>query len=157
MLTVRPVLMEDEDFVSHLFADARKEQFFFTGWPQEQLHVFLKMQFEAQKRSYLLQNPSAIHEIIVYGSDPIGRLITDVTDSSIHILDISLCSAYRNQGFGTHLIERLKESAISQRKNLTLYVFQNNPAQKLYLRLGFTITKNETPYDRMEWEPHSKK
>ncbi|WP_169306627.1 GNAT family N-acetyltransferase [Cohnella pontilimi] len=155
MLSIRPALSEDEPFLFQLFEESRKQEFLNTGWPEEQMSSFLHMQFEAQKRSYQLQNPSAAHEIIIYRQNRIGRLITDITDSSIHILDLTLSGKCRNRGFGASLLEGLQQAAVTTGRNVTLHVFETNSAQNLYLRLGFRITRSETPYVRMEWQPHS--
>jgi ribosomal protein S18 acetylase RimI-like enzyme len=54
-------------------------------------------------------------------------------------LSIALLPEYRNQGIGTDLLNHLIEEARGQHPGLSLSVSPNNPAIRLYQRLGFEI------------------
>ena len=52
-----------------------------------------------------------------------------------------LLPAARNRGLGTSFLTWMKERAERKRKDLTLDVLTNNPARRLYERLGFKPVK----------------
>jgi ribosomal protein S18 acetylase RimI-like enzyme len=56
-------------------------------------------------------------------------------------LSIALLPEYRGQGIGTELLTRLVENIRSQYRALSLSVSADNPARRLYLRLGFEIVE----------------
>jgi ribosomal protein S18 acetylase RimI-like enzyme len=153
MLTLKNADSQDDDFLYSLYADIRKPEFLVLGWQEEQLEAFLRMQYQAQKKSYLLQYSSAAYEIVLLNDVRIGRIITCMTDLTIDIVDISLLSEYRNRGIGTKMIEIEKKKALSMNKSIRLHVLQSNPAGRLYERLGFHIKEEPFPYFRMEWVP----
>jgi ribosomal protein S18 acetylase RimI-like enzyme len=153
MLTFKNIVSQDDDFLFNLYANIRKAEFLDLGWQEEQLEAFLRMQYEAQKKSYLLQFPSATYEMVMINDVRIGRIITCLTDSTIDIVDISLLSEYRNRGIGTNMIEMEKKKALATNKCIRLHVLQSNPARRLYERLGFHIKDEPFPYYKMEWVP----
>jgi ribosomal protein S18 acetylase RimI-like enzyme len=153
MLTFRNIVSQDDDFLYNLYADIRKAEFLVLGWQEEQLDAFLRMQYEAQQKSYLLQFPSAVYEMVMMNDVRIGRIITCLTDLTIDIVDISLLSEYRNRGIGTKMIEMEKKKALSMNKSIRLHVLQSNQAGRLYERLGFHIKEEPFPYYRLEWVP----
>jgi ribosomal protein S18 acetylase RimI-like enzyme len=153
MLTFKNAVSQDDGFLFNLYSEIRKDEFLVLGWKEEQLKAFLKMQYEAQKKSYLLQHPLAKYEIIMLDDVRIGRIITSLADFSIDIVDISLLSEHRNRGIGANLIESKKKNALSTKRCVRLHVLQNNPARRLYERLGFHIKEERFPYYRMEWVP----
>lgn len=52
-------------------------------------------------------------------------------------LSVALLPAYRRQGLGTALLTRLLEQAALRYEAVSLSVSSENPAEKLYERLGF--------------------
>jgi len=67
-----------------------------------------------------------------------------------HLLrEIQLMPECRNKGFGTCLIEAEILRAKRANKELRLKVLTQNPAFKLYKRLGFAITESKREFYRM--------
>lgn len=59
-------------------------------------------------------------------------------------LTIAVMPAYRGRGIGTVLLERLFEEVGTTYKSVSLSVWRENPAYRLYQRLGFeTVKQNE--------------
>ena len=63
-----------------------------------------------------------------------GYLASDIPELSIAVLP-----EYRNQGIGTSLLKQLISEAQNEFSALSLSVSADNPAVRLYLRLGFVI------------------
>ncbi|WP_274366127.1 GNAT family N-acetyltransferase [Paenibacillus thermotolerans] len=151
MITMRYATAEDEPFLYELYAQTRANEMFMLGWDHAQADAFLRMQFSMQRRFYAMQYPAAVQRIMMIEVLPIGRIMTESTDVALLLIDISLLSKYQNKGIGTSLLQGLKEQAAEAGKPMRLHVLCDNPAQRLYARLGFRITEERSPYLAMEW------
>jgi ribosomal protein S18 acetylase RimI-like enzyme len=89
--------------------------------------------------------PRASFYLIVEAADaaqsPLGFLsIRDEPDAptALHIGDIQLESQHRNRGIGYGVLQLVESMALRRGyKEITLNVFRDNPAQRLYERCGF--------------------
>jgi ribosomal protein S18 acetylase RimI-like enzyme len=77
----------------------------------------------------------------------------DRGEALICIVDIAMAPDYRGRGAGTALLGGLIEEAFAAGKVVELHVECNNPAQRLYRRVGFVETGDLSPYLRMQWRP----
>lgn len=151
MPITRPATPEDQAFLFELYCSTRQEEMAAWGWSAAQQEPFLRMQFTAQQRSYELSYPEADHRIILLDNVRIGRILVARNGEEILLVDIALLPDYRGSGIGTALIRELLDEAAETSRPVRLQVYRNNPAQRLYQRLGFyKIGENEIYYD-MEW------
>lgn len=65
--------------------------------------------------------------------------------------EIAVIAAERGRGLGTELVTAIMTAAREQGLPLRLSVLNVNPAQRLYARLGFRVTRVEHPRIKMEW------
>src|ERR1700691_1738386 len=70
---LRSAVSSDESFLYRTFAGTRSDEMALTGWSAEQQESFLRMQFEAQRKSYLAQLPNAEYWIISCEEAEAGR------------------------------------------------------------------------------------
>lgn len=150
-ISLRPVSIEDEAFLFEVYAGTRAEELAALGWSDAQRELFLRMQFDAQRRDYERRFTHGAHSIIVSNGRPAGRIWVERTDEYILVVDIALLPAYRNAGIGSFLFRELMKEADDARKTLRLTVSKSNAgAMRFYGRLGFNVT-GETDLDcRME-------
>lgn len=141
----------EEELLLKLYLSTRIDEFALLGWTENQLEQFLCSQYEAQKHTYTRLYPNAHYDLIYTEEVCIGRLITNKQENHIHIVDISLFSEFRKVGYGTELLKTFQKEAIEKQVPITLSVLQGNPAINLYLRLGFVVTEENTPYIRMKF------
>jgi len=120
-----------------LYASVRWDELEVTDWPEEAKHAFLASQFHLQTRQYTANYPALERWIIESSGHPIGRLYVLRTASELRVVDIALLPEWRGQGIGTRLLEDLACQADRLALPLRLHVEQNNPALRLYRRLGF--------------------
>lgn len=66
-----------------------------------------------------------------------GWLQVEETGHAVQLRHLYLAAEMRNRGLGTAFLAWMKERADRKRKDLVLEVMTNNPAQRLYERLGF--------------------
>ena len=150
-LTCRPMTDEDLPFVAELFASTRAEEVALTGWPAEQQRAFLSFQHEAQHRHYRTANPDAEWLILERAGEPIGRLYLLEREELFHIIDIALIPAARSGGVGGAILADLIAAARASRRRVTINVERNNPALRLYDRLGFATIGEFGVYLQLEW------
>lgn len=146
--SLRPAQAGDEDFLYRLYASTRPEVSAF-GWPPEQQQAFLRMQFNAQQRWYQTAYPLAEHSIITAGQETIGRVLVSRDKNSATLVDISILPEYRGHGIGGTVVRELIRQSSSRGETLRLQVLRTNPAQRLYLRLGFLQTGEDAMYLQM--------
>jgi ribosomal protein S18 acetylase RimI-like enzyme len=152
-ISTRPVTDEDAEFLIELYRDLRAPELELLGWDEDQISDFANMQYDAQRAGYRARFPNAEYQVVARGETLIGRLIVDRKDSHITLVDITIRSALRRQGVGTHLIEELLAEARAGGKQVLLSVAKGNPARRLYERLGFQSIETDGIYERMSWRP----
>ncbi|HKP81202.1 MAG TPA: GNAT family N-acetyltransferase [Pyrinomonadaceae bacterium] len=149
-LLLREATPEDEPFLLAVYASTRAEELQGVGWDENQKQAFIKMQFMARERTY----PQAGNRIIVLNGRPVGRMMVDREDALIRLRDIALLTEYRNAGIGSRLIHDLMREAAAAGKPIELHVVSTSPAVRLYERLGFRLSGDETAaYLQMKWVP----
>jgi len=151
---LRPILPGDEDFLSEVYAATRLEELAHVPWNEARLKAFLTMQLNARDQSYRMHYAEIDDRIILYGNQPIGRLIVARTDEEIRLADVALLPSHRNSGVGTTLIKELMEEAGRKARPLRLQVEKPNVrAKSLYDRLGFATMGENITHFQMEYQP----
>ena len=103
------------------------------------------------KSFYQQQFPNAKYEIIMYEGLGIGRLITEIQQEAIRLIDIFIIPEYRGRGICTALLREFQHVAAELRLPIELNVLMGNPAQRLYERCGFVVTGEVVPHVMMAW------
>jgi len=156
-IDLRAITTADADFLLALYTSTRADEMNLVDWTDEQKAAFLRMQFDAQTKHYLLHYPNAEYKIILRDGVSIGRLLTENRGDHFLIMDIALLPEHRQFGIGTFLVEELKQEAVRLNLPLVLRVEFFNPAIRLYDRLGFVKTREvNSVYHEMVWTPNSK-
>jgi ribosomal protein S18 acetylase RimI-like enzyme len=158
-VTLRAAQPEDESFLFSVYASTRAEEVALTGWLPSQQEQFLRMQFDAQTRSYRTQFPQAKHWVIRCGEGAAGRMIldrsvhrtVDRTENEILLIDIAVLPEHRGKGIGSVLIGKLIEEASECGKAIRIHVERFNPALAWYRRLGFKTVNESEIYLEMVW------
>lgn len=85
------------------------------------------------------------YDVIEINNLIIGLIKVVSSETEIYLAEIQIIQDYQKQGIGTNLIQSLIQEAQISNKKLWLKVLKNNPAKKLYQRLGF-IQQEELAY-----------
>ena len=150
-LAYRPVTEADRPFLAELYASTRREELAAVPWAGEQKEAFLRSQFEAQRRHYDEHYPDCAFLVIEGPEGPIGRLYLDRWDDEIRLVDIALLPEHRGTGLGTSILERVLAEGKEARLPVRIHVERENPARRLYERLGFRPVDSNGIYTLMEW------
>lgn len=154
LISLRKHTTDDLAFMQALYASTREAELAITNFTRQEKETFLSQQFNAQYQHYLQHYNSDKFDIIESGGKAIGRLFVDHWDREIRIVDISLIPEYQNRGLGSYLFKQLFAQAKISKKTVTIHVEHNNPAKKLYQRLGFELkTQTNEIYLLMQWTP----
>ena len=152
-ISLRPFRPGDQEFLFELYASTRLHEIAGFGWLAAQQEMFLRMQFNAQYRSYESAYGQAEHQIVEHDGKPIGRIMVLWEKDFALLVDIALLAEQRGQGIGGGLLRELIQQSKRQRLPLRLQVLKTNSALRLYQRLGFTSTGEDQMYIQMERRP----
>jgi ribosomal protein S18 acetylase RimI-like enzyme len=152
-IALRPFRPDDQEFLYALYASTRLHEIAGFGWPAAQQEMFLRMQFNAQYRSYESAYPQAEHQIVEQDGEPIGRIMVLREKAFVLLVDIALLAEHRGRGVGGQLLRGLIQECARDGAPMRLQVLKTNPALRLYERLGFTRTGEDQMYIQMERPP----
>jgi ribosomal protein S18 acetylase RimI-like enzyme len=77
--------------------------------------------------------------LVLLDDTPAGRMVVHEDEQALHLIDISLLPEAQQHGIGTALLKALCVQADAKALPIRLHVAKNNPAQRLYTRLGFDV------------------
>lgn len=153
-LTLRPATGEDAQFLLAVYESTRADELAQVEWPPGQRDVFIKWQFETQRREYDTRFPDAEYDVILIDNQPAGRIWIGRDNTQVRLLDIALLPEFQNRKAGTTLIRRLMTVAKSGNIPLRHMVFVlNDDAHRFYERMGFVIIEDLGAYKHMEYNP----
>lgn len=90
-------------------------------------------------------------EIVESGGAAIGYLCVLHNADHDYLDEIALASPAQGTGLGSTLVRGVMDHAARRGVPIRLSVLVNNPARRLYERLGFRIVRVDHPRVRMEW------
>jgi ribosomal protein S18 acetylase RimI-like enzyme len=150
-LSSRVATAEDELFFEQLFCSTR-EFFYELQLPQEMILTLLKQQYCLQQESYKAEAPMAMTYWLGVAGQAAGKLMLLTTVSEIQIMDLAFVKDFRGKGYGSAVLNVIKEHATHQGLKVRLSVDNNNTsAKQLYLRHGFVVTESSYSHDFMLW------
>lgn len=152
-ITLRPIQPEDMTFLCEVYASTRQEELAMVEWDEAQKTAFLQMQFAAQHTYYQENYTNAVFLVILLDGQPVGRLYVARWAEEIRLIDVALLPAYRGAGIGSGLLRALMAEAAQAGKPLRIHVEKQNPALRLYERLGFRPIVDRGVYWFLEWSP----
>ena len=152
-LTLREATPEDEAFLLRVYADSRREELARVPWTDEQRHTFPASQFASQYRYYREHYDRATYQVIVADGQPVGRLFVARWPEEIRIMDIALLTERRGIGIGTRLLRVLCDEADAIGARVGIHVEKQNPAGRLYDRLGFEEREDRGVYSYLVRTP----
>ncbi len=142
-ISLRQARKSDFEFVLALYLESTKPLLIALGDREE---VGIGDRFKASYRAQRAR-------VISVGADVIGWMEVSRSAQAFHLHQLHLVKEYRNKGIGTRLIGSLMDTARAERCPVTLNVIKGNPAQSLYLRLGFRVIGEDDTRLHMGWKP----
>jgi len=152
LLARRPITDGDLEFLYRVYASTRTEELAPVPWTDAQKEGFLRMQFNAQHSHYQQHYKDSEFSILSSSGTDVGRLYVHRGPTDIRVVDVALLPEFRGHGWGTALLRGLMAEATATR-TVSVHVERNNPALRLYARLGFTVVTEGPVYLLMHWRP----
>ena len=152
-LGFRPIADADLPFLRDLYASTREAELVPVPWPPAAKRAFLEQQFAAQHAFYHDAYKDSDFLLILQDESPIGRVYVHRMPGEICVVDIALLSEHRGRGIGSALFAELINEARATFSEINLHVEPNNPAQRLYTRLGFRLVEHREVYDYLVLPP----
>ncbi|MCW2495938.1 GNAT family N-acetyltransferase [Jatrophihabitans sp.] len=125
----------DEPFLAELFLAVRPF-LALTGLDQPQLEGLVGMQRRAQRSGYERQWPGYRQLVARVDGEPVATIARADAPDLVHILDIAVLPTAQGRGIGTALLTAVLDEAGTA---VQLSVAPDNPARRLYERLGFVV------------------
>jgi ribosomal protein S18 acetylase RimI-like enzyme len=144
---------DDFDFLVALYGSTRQEELALTDWDDVQCRAFVRSQFEAQKAHYRAKRPAGREELILVDGNVAGRLYSDLSGDTDHLLDLSLLPAFRGHGIGGRVLRIILNRAAARGRRVTIYVEGFNRSLSFFERHGFTRVAGNDVYYLLEWRP----
>lgn len=151
-IAFRPVTIRDVAFLAEVYRTSRWDELEPTNWTDQAKRAFLQQQFEYQTLDWNRNFPDATRQIVIVDEQAAGRIYVDRRPAmqEIRVMDIALLPAMRSRGIGTRILQALIAEADRSRSKITLHVEPQNPAKRLYFRLGFAPVRDDGIYLFME-------
>jgi ribosomal protein S18 acetylase RimI-like enzyme len=154
-LALQPFTDDDLEFLYEVYAGTRQDELAVVDWTDEQQEQFLRMQFHAQHTHYQQHYAHASFDVIELDGVPIGRLYLLRDEAEFRIVDIALLPEYRGRGLGGRLLDDVLSEADRAALPVSIHVEHDNPAMRLYARLGFVQVDDNGVYHLMRRAPRS--
>lgn len=143
--SLRPLRPEDTALLRNLFVDSRPE-LALLPLPPAQVAQLVEVQWQAQRAGHAASRPQAVDRVIEVAGESVGRVLVD-QGPPVAVVDIALLPEHRGRGTGTEVLRRLLEDADARGVETELHVRRDNPAQRLYARLGFEVVAGADELD----------
>jgi ribosomal protein S18 acetylase RimI-like enzyme len=155
-VSLRPQTEEDYAFLCRVYVSVRWGELQAVPWTDEQRVAFLEDQYSKQHSHYTTYYTRSDFLIVEKDGIPIGRLCIDRGHpADLRVVDIALLPEGRGSGIGGALLEAVLAEARAEGKKASIHVEQENPAKRLYARLGFRDVSQTGPYWLMECVPEA--
>lgn len=112
----------------------------------------LEMQFASQDATMRATRPLAMRRVVRLSGELIARIIVDwQVPGESYGVDIAVHPDHRNSGAGLAMLRAWLAVADAQARTCSLDVIADNPARRIYERLGFSEEPSDpdAPYRRM--------
>jgi ribosomal protein S18 acetylase RimI-like enzyme len=145
----------DGEAAAICLAAARWEELSVTGWSDDQKWSFLAQQSDSQQRHYGTYYADSEFALIECQGVLAGRLYLFRGQTDVRVIDITLLAQARGRGIGGELLRAVQREAEAHGRTVSINVERQNPARRLYQRLGFVEDETESNgvYLRMNWRP----
>jgi ribosomal protein S18 acetylase RimI-like enzyme len=153
LLSLRPIVADDREFLCRVYSSTRQEELALVDWSEAQKDAFLTSQFNAQHQYYQENYKDTAFQVIQCDGVLAGRLYVARWEKEIRIVDIAFLAEFRQRGLGTQLMQDLFAEADRAAKPVRIHVEKFNRALRLYWRLGFVPVEDRGVYLLMERQP----
>src|SRR5215471_18769727 len=130
LVSLKPASPSDFEFAFRLYCETMEEySSAYIAWDESK-----------QRASLADQWGKAEVSLITFEQVNVGWLAVQETAGSILLGHFYVEPRFQKRGVGSMILSRLLTTASGKGKSVELAVLKNNPARRLYDRMGFTVT-----------------
>jgi ribosomal protein S18 acetylase RimI-like enzyme len=96
-----------------------------------------------QRRRFARWLRSGGTDVVEVAGEPVGCLQVRDEGAEVYLARIELMPAWQRRGLGTALVSGVVARAAARGRAVSLHVFGDNPARRLYERLGFRVMHDD--------------
>ncbi len=154
MITLRPVTPDDEPFLRTLIGEVVVDELGAQAWPEAVRMPLVDMQYRARCQGLRATYADAAERLVLLETEAIGWIVTARTPDCFVLADIAILRVHRGGGIGGGLIRDFQSEAANAGVPVRLSVVRQNPARRLYERLGFEVIGSDEIRYSMQWMPN---
>jgi GNAT superfamily N-acetyltransferase len=139
-LELRPATHEDQDFCFFVLKATMRayvEQIW--GWDDEWQRTYFASRYDP-----------ALNQVILLDGVDVGVFSVEERADELFVSRLYILPAYQRRGIGTCLLQSVLDKGKTLGRPVRLQVLVNNPARRLYERLGFRPTGETATHLVME-------
>jgi len=152
-IAVREATNSDDSFLRTLYRSIREPERAWVPWSDDEWGRFVDLQFQARSASYSHQFPELLRYILETDGNPRESIWIHETPQELRLVDLALLPEVRNQGIGTAALKDIQSDATKRSRPVVLHVYSDNPALRLYQRMGFSTVRQSDGRNEMRWQP----
>jgi ribosomal protein S18 acetylase RimI-like enzyme len=131
-IDLRAARPDDYRFAFQLYATTIKP--YASAWPT--------WNDEDQEAHFaMLWRPDDTRIIVLDGRKDVGWLEARRTGSEVFLKQLYVAPTHQRQGIGSRVVRKLLDEWRGTAASMALFVLKNNPAARLYERLGFAVVQ----------------
>lgn len=142
-LLMRSGSKQDEDWLFELFR-ATMQNYIDKAWGWDEL---------LQREGFVTTLPAKQFQILECDGEAIASYHLSEKPEHFLIDIILVVPSQQRRGYGSRLLEQIKETSRAARKPIELSVLRTNPAVGFHERLGFQRIQQDEHSIRMRWSP----
>jgi ribosomal protein S18 acetylase RimI-like enzyme len=95
-------------------------------------------------------------QLVYLNGEAVGLVKAHREGSVWHLIQVQVAPQWQGKGLGEKLVRGVLEQAAQHGSSVVLDVLFDNPAKRLYDRLGFVVEQRGAMEYRMRWSPPAK-
>lgn len=120
----------------------------------KEYHIRYYKEYKQEHLNEFVKNCKDFIKIIVCKGKLVGVMaVNECKNNNMFFEYLGIVDEFKNKGIGSSIIKHFMNKAKEENKTLSLQMYKSNPAQNLYLRLGFEIYNTDEKDYYMTYNP----
>lgn len=143
----------DSMFLEQLYCESREDLYPLASQP-EMFQQLIQMQLAIHLKGIEQRYPDAQSWVIFRDEQSIGRMVIDIDETDLRLVDLAISVTARNQRVAYEIMCALQHFAGQHHFSVSLSVMCNNVrAIGLYQKCGFVPIREDGVFLHMRWKP----
>lgn len=141
---------EELGWVARLHRETLAEELRAGGLPAPLVELLVEGQLRGREQSWRSRFPEMRALVLRVQAELVGAVVVERGAAQVSVIDLVVVPGWRGLGVGAAVLRRVQEEAGSL--PVALSVRRDNPARRLYLRLGFVEGEGDAVHVAMRWQ-----